>query len=74
MTLSKRQSAIPPHNHCRVCGKVIPADAEFCSPKCEEEYMSRRKELDNLRRWFILLSSVLLILVTINTLILLFSP
>ncbi|MCD6096648.1 MAG: DUF2116 family Zn-ribbon domain-containing protein [Thermoprotei archaeon] len=72
--MSKRQTSIPPHNHCKVCGKVIPAGAEFCSPKCEEEYMRRRRELDNLRRWFILLNTVLLVLVAINTLILIFSP
>ncbi|MCL4435192.1 MAG: DUF2116 family Zn-ribbon domain-containing protein [Thaumarchaeota archaeon] len=28
---------IPPHSHCRVCGKSVPVNKEFCSKQCEEE-------------------------------------
>lgn len=29
---------IPKHKHCAVCGISIPANREFCSEKCSNEY------------------------------------
>jgi predicted nucleic acid-binding Zn ribbon protein len=37
MSETVKKGWIPPHNHCRVCGKSIPVNKEFCSKKCEEE-------------------------------------
>ncbi|KAA0006903.1 MAG: DUF2116 family Zn-ribbon domain-containing protein [Thermoplasmata archaeon] len=40
-------TAIPPHNHCIICGKAIPAGEKFCSEKCKQEYerMVKRRKL-----------------------------
>ncbi len=32
------------HKHCLNCGISIPPDETFCSPKCMEEYMRKRKK------------------------------
>ncbi|HID17417.1 TPA: DUF2116 family Zn-ribbon domain-containing protein [Candidatus Bathyarchaeota archaeon] len=29
---------MPKHKHCAVCGISIPANREFCSEKCSEDY------------------------------------
>lgn len=39
------------HRHCKVCGKAIPPDREFCSSKCEEierKVAARQKRMRNI--------------------------
>ncbi|MHA1595787.1 MAG: DUF2116 family Zn-ribbon domain-containing protein [Candidatus Baldrarchaeia archaeon] len=37
--MSRREKEkIVQHRHCKVCGKAIPLDREFCSRQCEISY------------------------------------
>ena len=61
------------HRHCLWCGRMIPPDRRFCSPRCEEEYLRRQREAESLRRWIMLISTLLLMLTLINLAVLLLS-
>jgi len=41
---------VPPHKHCKVCGKVIPPDQDYCSSKCEAIDLKQRKEAEFVRK------------------------
>jgi len=34
----KKETTIPRHSHCLVCGATIPENETFCSNKCRDEY------------------------------------
>lgn len=34
---------IPQHKHCLTCGRAHPADQQYCSTKCEEDFVSMQK-------------------------------
>ncbi|AEF97029.1 DUF2116 family Zn-ribbon domain-containing protein [Methanotorris igneus] len=36
---------IPPHRHCLNCGISIPPEESFCSQKCKEEFIAKRKKM-----------------------------
>ncbi|WP_018154500.1 MULTISPECIES: DUF2116 family Zn-ribbon domain-containing protein [Methanothermococcus] len=33
------------HKHCINCGLSIPPEESFCSQKCKEEYIKKRKKI-----------------------------
>ncbi len=41
---------VPPHKHCKVCGKVIPPDQDYCSSKCEAIDLKQKKEAEFVRK------------------------
>ncbi len=47
----EKKLRIVDHRHCRICGKAIPPDREFCSSGCEEvqrKMEARQKRMKNL--------------------------
>lgn len=38
------------HKHCPMCGKPIPLDERFCSPKCEQILAERQKKVAKTRK------------------------
>lgn len=50
------------HRHCKVCGKVVDADEEYCSDKCR----TRREDAARSRRNFTyLLYGIMFLLVVV---------
>jgi len=33
-----------PHSHCLVCRKAMPADKQFCSQTCRDNYLAKEKK------------------------------
>ena len=33
-----------PHGHCPICGKAMPADKQFCSQSCRDNYHGTQKK------------------------------
>ncbi len=33
-----------PHSHCPICGKAMPADKQFCSQNCRDNYHGSQKK------------------------------
>ncbi len=44
------------HKHCINCGISIPPDEVFCSEKCREEYMKKRKKAMRSQMMFLLMT------------------
>ncbi|HDI75230.1 MAG: DUF2116 family Zn-ribbon domain-containing protein [Thermoprotei archaeon] len=44
------KSKIPPHKHCKVCGKVISPDQDYCSSKCEAIDIKQKKEAEFVKK------------------------
>ena len=50
------------HKHCPMCGKPIPMDEKFCSPKCEQIFAERQRKVMKTRRiMYIILAAILII-------------
>lgn len=50
------------HKHCPMCGKPIPMDERFCSPKCEQIFAERQRKVMKTRRiMYIILAAILII-------------
>ena len=58
---------LPDHSHCIMCDEPIPANEEFCSDKCKEEYRSQvKKEARRMNYFYIAaIAAVLLISLTV---------
>lgn len=41
--LMPEKNYIQPHSHCRVCGKAIDENKDFCSKEHVEEFKERKK-------------------------------
>lgn len=66
----RRATPVPQHRHCKVCGRAIPPDQEFCSSQCKEDEERRERRAKRMTRiYFIIvfLLMALLILFTILT-------
>jgi len=40
---SREPIPIPPHSHCKVCGKAIPEGQIYCSKECRDEDLRRER-------------------------------
>jgi len=49
------------HRHCLNCGISIPPDETFCSEKCKDEYIKKRKRI--MRAQLIVLFVIFVVLV-----------
>ncbi len=38
---------IPPHSHCKVCGKAIPEGQIYCSKECRDKDLNQQKKEKN---------------------------
>ncbi|HYB92941.1 MAG TPA: DUF2116 family Zn-ribbon domain-containing protein [archaeon] len=56
-----KETRIPPHKHCTVCGKATSENQEFCSNKCKEEYTKRERRYKTTTRITYLLFIVLIL-------------
>jgi predicted nucleic acid-binding Zn ribbon protein len=53
---------IPPHRHCRECGKAISPDKQFCSQTCESSHKTKmRRRRNQLYTYYALLIIFLII-------------
>jgi predicted nucleic acid-binding Zn ribbon protein len=43
------------HKHCLNCGMSIPPNEVFCSEKCREEYLKKRKKIIRSQQMFLLM-------------------
>jgi len=39
---------IPPHSHCKVCGKAIPEGQIYCSKECRDKDLKAQKREKNM--------------------------
>ncbi|RLF20178.1 MAG: DUF2116 family Zn-ribbon domain-containing protein [Thermoprotei archaeon] len=67
-------SKVPDHKHCKVCGKVIPPDREYCSSRCEAIDLKQRREAELYRKWILFLAVVLMIFTLASMLVSLMRP
>ena len=44
---------VPDHRHCEICGRVVPPNEKYCSPKCEEKAVKERKSMERFRKIWI---------------------
>ncbi|MEM1524505.1 MAG: DUF2116 family Zn-ribbon domain-containing protein [Nitrososphaerales archaeon] len=60
---------IPPHTHCRVCGRSIPLQKEYCSNECKLKEMKSLQRARRMQRittlLFIILFAVFLIIMNL---------
>ena len=64
-----RKAIIPPHLHCRICGKAIPPEKETCSNECrtkEKNTQSRNKKMS--RIYLIIFVTMIAILMSVTLL------
>ncbi len=40
---AKEAVLIPPHTHCKVCGRAIPEGQIYCSKECRDKDLNRSK-------------------------------
>jgi len=66
----KSKSKIPDHKHCPVCGRVIGVNDEYCSSKCEEFDLKRRRQIARLRLMFYVSTGIMLFLLLVVPLLL----
>lgn len=50
-------NTIPPHSHCMICMKSIPASETLCSDECKQKYktMLKKKRLTLLFLWVMII-------------------
>ncbi|MEM3851442.1 MAG: DUF2116 family Zn-ribbon domain-containing protein [Methanomassiliicoccales archaeon] len=56
---------IPPHSHCRECGKAVAENTLYCSPKCEAAHKEKLRRRRNQLYTYYALLLVFLILALI---------
>jgi len=55
------------HRHCLNCGISIPSEETFCSEKCKDEYVKKRKKIiRNQQLIFFIMFAILAIYIGIN--------
>jgi len=58
---------IPPHSHCKVCGKAIPEGKIYCSRACrEKDEAEQRKAKRMMIVYFVLLFSMVVFFIIIS--------
>ncbi|MEM4311083.1 MAG: DUF2116 family Zn-ribbon domain-containing protein [Nitrososphaerales archaeon] len=57
---------IPPHTHCRICGKAIPVNREYCSNECKDKETKMQKRNKRMQTLFIIIILVFFILMMIT--------
>lgn len=45
-----QETRIPPHQHCKVCGKAVPLGKDYCSNECREKSEKTRRKTKTLGR------------------------
>lgn len=56
---------IPPHRHCKQCGKPVSMDETFCSNGCRDDYRNMlRKRKRQLYLYYVLIMIILLLALT----------
>lgn len=53
------------HKHCEVCGRVIPPDERYCSPKCEEKAAKEKQSMERLRKIWIAMIIIFIVLMIV---------
>ncbi|MGQ9718770.1 MAG: DUF2116 family Zn-ribbon domain-containing protein [Nitrososphaerales archaeon] len=64
---SKEKSFIPPHTHCRVCGKSIPLGKELCSNECREKESKAQRKSKRTGRLYLVFLVILIVAMLIFT-------
>lgn len=60
---------IPPHEHCKICGKAIPVGREVCSTECREKDRKAQKRTKRMTRIYTFSFILLMILIVIFSLL-----
>ena len=45
-----QEQRIPPHQHCKICGKAVPLGRDSCSNECREKSEKTQKKTKTLGR------------------------
>lgn len=65
--MSQQKPLIPPHTHCKVCGKAIPVGKNYCSNECRESDVKSQQRAKRLSRIYTLFFVALMIILLIMT-------
>jgi len=65
--MSQQKTQIPPHTHCKVCGKAIPVGKTYCSNECRESEIKSQQRAKRLSRIYTIFFVALLIIIIIMT-------
>jgi len=60
--VEQRRGGVPFHVHCKICGRPIAADREYCSRKCSDEAMRIQQRSKRISRIYMLIFIILMIL------------
>lgn len=66
MSSKQRKTPIPPHNHCKVCGRAVPEGRVHCSPECKEKDLKMEKRAKRMNLIFLLMLVALAILMLVS--------
>ncbi|MBI2185403.1 MAG: DUF2116 family Zn-ribbon domain-containing protein [Thaumarchaeota archaeon] len=53
-------TTIPAHKHCRICGRSMPANREYCSNECRDKAGKGEKKAKRMSRIWLLVLVVLM--------------
>jgi predicted nucleic acid-binding Zn ribbon protein len=59
--------SIPPHTHCKVCGKAIPMGKIYCSNECREIEIKNEQRAKRFTRIYTIFFIALLIFIVLMT-------
>jgi len=54
LSRKRERARIIDHRHCRICGKAIPPDQEFCSEDCRRAHEGFQRRQRRMRNIFLL--------------------
>jgi len=59
----EKKVRIVDHRHCRVCGKAIPPNQEFCSENCRKTYEGLQRREKRMRNMLLLVYALIFIFI-----------
>ncbi len=66
MSASERHSSIPAHVHCKICGKAIPPNREYCSVEHKDADSKAHQRARRLNRVFVFSLVILMVFIVLN--------
>ncbi len=65
----EKRSGIPPHKHCRVCGRSMPMGRDYCTNECRDKAEKNEKRSKRMTRiWMIVFVALMAFLLFFSTL------
>lgn len=67
--MSKLEQRIPPHQHCKICGKAIPLGKGLCSNECREKSEKTQRRTKTIGRIYTVTLLIIMVALMLFTLL-----